>query len=318
MPLLGIIARLGLGGRDISDGFEQPAIVEPIHPFKGGEFDRLEAAPGSPPVDQLGLVEAVDGLGQRVVVGIADAADRGLDASLGQTLGVADRDVLNAPIAMVNEPAAYRPPIMEGLHQGVEHKVGVGHPGHFPADDPAGESIDDKGDINEPAPGRDIGKVGNPQGIGPGCLELAIDPILRTGCRRIAFGRLDPFAPDRALHAHFLHQPLNRAAGHVLTLAPELAPDLARPVDLEVGVEDPADFLFQPAIAPGAGRGASGFAPHRQMGMVGRRGDRQNLADRLDPVGLTVIVDERDHGLNRRSSSAWAKYADALRRISLA
>jgi C4-dicarboxylate-specific signal transduction histidine kinase len=31
-----------------------------------------------------------------------------------------------------------------------------------------------------------------------------------------------------------------------------------------------------------------------------------------------VIVDERDHRLNGRSSSAWAKYADALRRISLA
>ena len=31
-----------------------------------------------------------------------------------------------------------------------------------------------------------------------------------------------------------------------------------------------------------------------------------------------MIVDERDHGLDRRSSSAWAKYADALRRISLA
>lgn len=30
---------------------------------------------------------------------------------------------------------------------------------------------------------------------------------------------------------------------------------------------------------------------------------------------LAVIVDERDHGLNRRSSSAWAKYALALRRI---
>src|SRR5205085_6305585 len=29
-------------------------------------------------------------------------------------------------------------------------------------------------------------------------------------------------------------------------------------------------------------------------------------------------VDEGDHGLNRRSSSAWAKYADALRRISFA
>ncbi len=31
-----------------------------------------------------------------------------------------------------------------------------------------------------------------------------------------------------------------------------------------------------------------------------------------------MIVDEGDHGFTRRSSSAWAKYADALRRISLA
>src|SRR5436190_13658840 len=54
------------------------------------------------------------------------------------------------------------------------------------------------------------------------------------------------------------------------------------------------------------------------MGMIGRGGDRQHFADRLDPMDLTVIVDERDHRLNGRSSSAWAKYADALRRISLA
>jgi hypothetical protein len=46
-------------------------------------------------VDDLGLVEAVDGLCQGVVVGIADAADRGLDAGLGQTQGVViDRDWL--------------------------------------------------------------------------------------------------------------------------------------------------------------------------------------------------------------------------------
>ncbi len=32
----------------------------------------------------------------------------------------------------------------------------------------------------------------------------------------------------------------------------------------------------------------------------------------------SVIVDEGDHGFERRSSSAWAKYADALRRVSFA
>src|SRR5260370_8004815 len=54
------------------------------------------------------------------------------------------------------------------------------------------------------------------------------------------------------------------------------------------------------------------------MGVIGRQGDRQHPADRLDPMRLAVIVDEGNHGLNRRSSSAWAKYPPALRRISLA
>ena len=35
--------------------------------------------------------------------------------------------------------------------------------------------------------------------------------------------------------------------------------------------------------------------------------NRQDFADRLDPMRFAVIVDEGDHGLNRRSSSAWAK-----------
>lgn len=35
-----------------------------------------------------------------------DAADRGLDAGLGEALGVFDRDVLNASVAMMHEAAA--------------------------------------------------------------------------------------------------------------------------------------------------------------------------------------------------------------------
>src|SRR5690606_18464614 len=52
--------------------------------------------------------------------------------------------------------------------------------------------------------------------------------------------------------------------------------------------------------------------------VVRRRGDRQHLADRLDPVGIAGAIDEVLQDLYRRSSSAWAKNADALRRISLA
>ena len=63
---LDIVARLGFGGRDIADGLEEPAIVEPVDPFEGSELDRLEAAPWAAPMDHLGFVEAVDGFGEGI------------------------------------------------------------------------------------------------------------------------------------------------------------------------------------------------------------------------------------------------------------
>jgi hypothetical protein len=56
-------------------------------------------------MDQLGLVQPVDRLGQRVVVAVALAAHRRLDAGLGQPLGVADADVLRPAIRMADQAA---------------------------------------------------------------------------------------------------------------------------------------------------------------------------------------------------------------------
>jgi hypothetical protein len=44
---VGIVARLGFGGRDIADGLEQAPVVKPVDPFQGGKLDRLDAAPGT-------------------------------------------------------------------------------------------------------------------------------------------------------------------------------------------------------------------------------------------------------------------------------
>jgi hypothetical protein len=54
-------------------------------------------------MDQLCLVQPVDGFGQGIVVAVADAADGGLDARFGQTFGVFDRNILAAAVAMVNK-----------------------------------------------------------------------------------------------------------------------------------------------------------------------------------------------------------------------
>ena len=54
------------------------------------------------------------------------------------------------------------------------------------------------------------------------------------------------------------------------------------------------------------------------MTSVARRGNLQNLADRLDPVLAPVRIDKAFQFFKRRSSSAWAKNALAVFRISLA
>ena len=51
---------------------------------------------------------------------------------------------------------------MESLFQSVQDEAGMRRPAHPPADDPAGIGVDDKGDIDEAGPGRDVGEVGDP------------------------------------------------------------------------------------------------------------------------------------------------------------
>ena len=126
---------------------------------------------------------------------------------------------------------------------------------------------------------------------------------------------LERSAAYDALEAH-LNQPLYR--GDFDPFSAKLTPDFARTVDAEVLLPDPLDLLAELDVANRPSRKPRGVRLAGLLLVVGRRGDRKLSADRLDPVLLAMLVDERHHHLGRRSSSAWAKYADALRRISLA
>jgi len=59
----------------VAEGFEKAPVVEPIYPFEGCKFDLLQVTPGTVMVDQFGLIQADEGLGQGVVIEIANAAD---------------------------------------------------------------------------------------------------------------------------------------------------------------------------------------------------------------------------------------------------
>src|SRR5262249_19548699 len=149
-------------------------------------------------------------------------------------------------------------------------------------------------------------------------MELPVDVIQRASHRLIADRRPHRLAADRALQAKARHQPLDGAAGNREAFSPQLPPDLPHAVDAEVLREHPLNLDLQFGVPLRTGRTLAGVDPLGDMRMVRRRGDRQHLADRLDPIRFPMIIDERDHGFTRRSSSAWAKYADALRRISFA
>jgi len=78
-------------------------MIEPGHPFQGRQLDALARLPGSAAMYQLCLVQAVDGLGQRIVIAVALTTHRGLNACFSKTLAVADGNILRAYVAMVNK-----------------------------------------------------------------------------------------------------------------------------------------------------------------------------------------------------------------------
>ena len=125
-------------------------------------------------MDDFSFVETVDRFGEGVVR-VADAADGRLNSGFGEPLGVFDRNILGAAIAMMDEAAAAgRPSVMKRLFEGVQDKVRMRCPAGPPTDDPPGVCVDDEGDIDEAGPGRDIGKIREPQTVWSGSVELSV------------------------------------------------------------------------------------------------------------------------------------------------
>src|SRR6266550_2242715 len=312
-----IIRRLKFCRRNVADRLEKPAMVEPVDPFQRRVLNSLEVPPRTAAVNDFGLEQTDDGFGERVVVRIAYAAHPWLCTCLGQTFGIPDRQILTAAVAVMHDtldPGA-RP---NRLLQRIENQLGVHRARHPPSHDPASEHVDHERDVHEPAPGRDVGEVRDPKLVGTRRLELTIDVIQRS-LGAVVRDRGPTLAPThRALQSQRTHQTLDRTARHRNLFPVQLSPHLARAVDLEVVVPNSANTSSELAVPAHARRHPTRINLPALVLVVRRRGDRQLRADRLDPVCVAMRVDERDHDFPRRSSSAWAKNADALRRISLA
>src|SRR5258708_39155356 len=153
----------------------------------------------------------------------------------------------------------------------------------------------------------------NPELGRPVSLELAVLPVRDTGD-----SRANPLASNHAAQPLLLHQAFDRAARPRDALPAHLLPDLRRAVDLHVGLPDTLDLRPQALITYCTGTAPRRIAKLHSMAPVARRGNPRDLADRLDPEGVALLIDEGLQDLRRRSSSAWAKNALASFRMSLA
>jgi hypothetical protein len=167
------------------------------------------------------------------------------------------------------------------------------------------------------SPSCDVREIRDPQHVRPRRLELPVDVVERARRCLVADRGFDRLATDNHLKPMLC---IRRSTVQRATSRPslQLTPNLPHAIDLEVLIEHARDLRHQVGIALGPCWQPRRIGPPGSMDAIGRWGDRQHLADRLDPIRPAVIVNERDHGLGRRSSSARAKYADALRNISLA
>ena len=255
-------------------------MVEPVDPFEGGILDRLEGAPRPSIADRA--KHSNGGHPSRLSTQRCDrfrvALRRPVEAMLAAAIRVMDK-----------AGSLDRPPLMESLLEGVEHEAGMRRAAGPPADDAAGKDVDDEGDVDEAGPGGDVCEVGNPEPVGRRGSERAIDPgraCKRLTCRSPWCG---PACPGSPLPAHLPHQAHHRAAGNREALAPQLPPQFPHAVDTEVLLEyrKHRDPQFGILSCPGWQSGR--IAPTGDMVVVGRRGDRQHPADRLDPVVGTMV-----------------------------
>lgn len=104
-----------------------------------------------------------------------------------------------------------------------------------------------------------------------------------------------------------MHQPLDRAACHRNASATQLPPDLARSVRPEDLLPEAVNRAGDLAIARTTRRQARRIHLPALVLVIRRRGDRQLLVDRVDPVLGPMRACERDQYFPRQSSSAWVR-----------
>lgn len=236
--LLRIVLRFELCFWHMTDGIEEPAIVEPTDPFERGAFRRIQRAPGTASVDHLRLEQINGGF---TIALVQESPELPTDADTPASLRCSlYRTISSAPVAAVNQRFADLAGV-QSQFQSIQHQISLHRSADTPAHDAAVEDIDHNGDMRESHPGVNAGKIRDSQLMGSGGDEVPMDAIQwPLGDIRGQGGAL--LAPTNyAAEAVAAHQPRVRAVCDRGAFATQLPPDLACPAHPEIFLPDAMD-----------------------------------------------------------------------------
>ena len=157
------------------------SVVEPVDPLQGGDLDVVDVAPGALGADQLGLVSADLGLGEGVVVGVADRADRGVDAGLDEPFGEGEEVYWLPASVWWTSPVRSVTPSRRRVQTACSRvsrtsSVVIWVAARQPTIRREYTSNDER-DVDRAGPGGDVGEVGDPQPVRCGRGEVPVDQI---------------------------------------------------------------------------------------------------------------------------------------------
>lgn len=174
------VGRFDSRGGAVAERFVQTLGVPSVDPAHGGDLDRLGGLPDSLGVDQLGLEQAVDGLGQGVVVGVSEGADRCGDPGGDQRVEVRQKNVLGSSIAVMDQSAlaAHDATGQQCVLQRQQGQaVDVENRSDRRSDDLASAYVGDDGDAAESGEDPHVGDVSDPQAVRLLCSKAPLDRI---------------------------------------------------------------------------------------------------------------------------------------------
>lgn len=138
-------------------------------------------------------------------------------------------------------------------------------------------------------------------------MGLPLNPVERANVVAVRRRCTHYLAASDALQTQTPHQPSNSATGNLHLVAPKLFPDLHDAIALHVVLPYTPYLITQQLVLLRTSASPFGLSVTCGMQVVTGRSDLRHAADRLDPVTVTVLVNEGVQCLLRRSSSAWAK-----------